>query len=1514
MSNKNDSCVINPMATNNNGESIPSPLFEDLKQLCKGDENKARDIWSRIDNDANRKQIASLPPELVEYYPNTNEYSLFMYMMVSDASKEIDETDLKDFLTEKYKLTDLNAKSHEALDNAHEFLISRWSELFGLKINVSSDRSTVSYEIVQDNPTTNKLKNEILAQKELSDALRPVLDALGIPQYRVDEMAKLGREPSWFAYQQPLSIASILVKLMKYFENTNVSQSIPREVGLILKNIGVNNPLYNRIMNYIDSRYKEFVKQEELDKYTEEEAKTIAFCNLIALVLNGRTIYKHPQLENLIERYLYSISNIFINLKKYQIPNTPFESGVTLENLQTAVVTSFSKNGVTDLFNTNPEMKAKSLIDERIRRINKTIKDIVENTTRLISTVEKLESRSNINTDAIPIVDEEGNDIIDFRRDVLAGLDRLTFALKRNMESTDIIELRKSLNTSLEYLQGLLQYLSNEMESIATIDFKTSTINPAIAERLRDYKLACQYIESIIDTYRQLQSYEEDVLKSTPKDQLQSFKNRVIVTEDVKGVLDSAESLTTRFKDFYIKSMKSILIAELTPIFNEDKISDKDGNEFTLEEFIEHASNENIDDLGLDRWMSSMAMCSNGILSMIAQYKKRVQRVGVDMTDEMRNSILAAAENLRKSQHSKNTDFMFVRNKLGKITNEYIMDYDQKAFIEAREEYIKYLEETYPENYEKIREKLDEWDEANTEDRPDIDGKRHPSNTIYKNKDYEKLTDAQKAYWKTFMSIKGTLERQFPNIHFAISNAIIVRKDFGENLLSTSNIKGRVRRMWEDAFKFTSADIELYEEGNVDFKGNPIYLLPIYYSRLRTDETMDDVSKDTTSSLIQYANIMNRSAALSNVIAVLEGAEDILESFHSTNTPTVSFLDLLTGNQKTSGVEYVTSRAYSFAQKVIKRKEDRNDISLYRDWLRRQVYGKWSTKKKYKIVNTLANAYMKFTAIKTLALKLGTAIANNFQAFAQALPEAIGGNQFNVGNLGHALLTYVTHLIPLTRDNILRDIGSNVMKSKFNLFSRKLNIMQDFDSDIKDMDYRKNRFRRIMNDGILFVLMHMGEHMIQHQTAFATIYNKRNKLTTKEGNKINAYDAYDYIVEDGIPKLKLKEGLTFKYKGKIRKIVTLDEMLERRAIFIAENPNKPYTEKEVLKENEVSESFWCDHLSELILGSNQYMHGIYNKEDSNALTKYTVGTMFMMYRKYLYPSFKRRYGQRTYNAQLGRQTEGYYSTTTRVAKELAFLKSRKKYKYENLTEAEKNRISATLVGQKNHLGKLITVSNVDEEFNRLPKKAQVEIILGEKNITRAVINSLSEWEKGNIKTFLAEQFMFMLTAASNLLFIFSDDDDDNENSFWISELKYQLRRSQTEQAAMNVYTFIPSTIWTLTSLILRNTTDLELGKVDWMGSEFIKIVNEPIVGWSALSNTYGRGVNWYNYATLDLWKEPYQGNIKRYKNYSGLITGFKPKRLSKNEARLLNDFKFLDWQGQIDPQSIEQQSRYYFNM
>jgi hypothetical protein len=255
--------------------------------------------------------------------------------------------------------------------------------------------------------------------------------------------------------------------------------------------------------------------------------------------------------------------------------------------------------------------------------------------------------------------------------------------------------------------------------------------------------------------------------------------------------------------------------------------------------------------------------------------------------------------------------------------------------------------------------------------------------------------------------------------------------------------------------------------------------------------------------------------------------------------------------------------------------------------------------------------------------------------------------------------------------------------------------MQEFEEDVTGARYTRSRVRKLADSNTLYIMNNAGELWMQNRTALALA--NATKLKAAEGNPISLWDALQIVERDGVKKLEIIPGVT-KEDG---------SEFDSRDIIDFTNKAK---------------------------GINQRMHGIYNYEDRNAAQATAAGKMALMFRKWIVPNLRLKYGSLKYNYDLQDWEEGYWRTAGRFAQQL----------YRNVRQ-----------GQMNFL---------------------------------ATWRAMSPEEIANMKKALMESWLLLMcTLAFGLLSRINkahdDDDDSFVNSWAFQQLKYQARRLKAEIGA-----------------------------------------------------------------------------------------------------------------------------------
>lgn len=751
-----------------------------------------------------------------------------------------------------------------------------------------------------------------------------------------------------------------------------------------------------------------------------------------------------------------------------------------------------------------------------------------------------------------------------------------------------------------EEIQGISNFISSGISQLKYLSKKLSDVintNADLPEKfkvLRDIRNYSYSYASLINDIREAMSDDK------------RFENNRY-SDKTKNSLDKFAGLINEINVEYNKVALPIFIEFITPFVGEEAlkvpVGKLKGKDYKLADILTYAEQ----DIGfLDRWLNSMANASNYTLRLFDSASKVQHNKARLKTVNDQREIVHIAQVLEE-KGIKDAKWMFEKDSKGNLTGNYIDRLNWGQFNINRKEFEEQLNKDYPDpnigdNARTIREKREAWVADNTEV---IDGLKIPKMIRYKNDAYSRLSAPQREYYDAFMRMKKGYDDMIPPGYTSGTNAIQIRKDLVERIKSSDKLSKTLAESIKSAFLVREDDVDFGTRPNVqDFEGREVQRLPIYYTSRLKDP--NELSIDTTSTLIAYADMANTFDAMNEVIDALEVGRDLVRDMKV---------------QQTSGGKPIVETFKSFGRdienKLVKRGAETRMVQRLDDFFEMQIYGKyiadegtlWGTKiSKAKMADNINQ----ITALNTMALNSILSISNVETARAMFRIEAAAGEFFNFRDLVVADKTYTSAL-----PSFLGQMGSRVKTNKLYLWNELFDVLQEFDKDVRDYQYdRKTWFSRMFSTNSLFFGTNAGEHWIQTRTSLAI--SNREKMKSPTGKLVTLYDAMEVVyINPSRPsqgaKLQVKKGYT-------------------------KQDGSQFTNEDTIR------------LTRRIAGLNQRMNGVYNKQDRNALQKLALGRMAMMFRKWMPVSVVRRFQKAEYNNDLDSWAEGYYNTMWRFVK------------------------------------------------------------------------------------------------------------------------------------------------------------------------------------------------------------------------------------------------------------------------
>ncbi len=463
---------------------------------------------------------------------------------------------------------------------------------------------------------------------------------------------------------------------------------------------------------------------------------------------------------------------------------------------------------------------------------------------------------------------------------------------------------------------------------------------------------------------------------------------------------------------------------------------------------------------------------------------------------------------------------------------------------------------------------------------------------------YNKLSKDQKEYLNFLYNTKLEQEKGLPK-RFRTGDLLPqYRKDLLERI---KNDPKNVGSTVLDLFRARTDDTDF---GIKNELGDKVNFLPIY-GTTKLDK-VEDLSLDVTSTLLLHSMFIIEYKEMSKVIDALEMMKDLAGNRTVVKSTKVDINDLKNLTVAQVKQKYDTVQAKSS-----------HNFKWIEDFFKMQFYGQMKkdtelsksgnfkipgTDMEFNWVKTL-DTFGRYVGLNSLGGNIFSGINNLVLGRLMTNIEGIVGDYYNLKHLYSADKELANPLL-------LDDVGRKIPTHKAHIWARYRNVMQQYESDVYNINAdRKTKAGQIIDSSLPYMLASSGEFLIQMRSSIALA--KSINLKDKAGNKINFYNAFDIVNN----KMILKKGLTVDGKNKI---------------FGVNRQGTEVTEADVKYFERVQDRI------------NNKLHGVYNNVDKNTLQQFALGRLAIMFRKFLTPTLRRKFGKAKFNEDMGETEEGYY--------------------------------------------------------------------------------------------------------------------------------------------------------------------------------------------------------------------------------------------------------------------------------
>lgn len=877
-----------------------------------------------------------------------------------------------------------------------------------------------------------------------------------------------------------------------------------------------------------------------------------------------------------------------------------------------------------------------------------------------------------------------GEDTTGAKKEGIAEQERLLSILtKAHRDGTD-------LNGITEYFKNV-QDLSSNFEDIVAkqrLSLMTTKDNDYILKQAGTIKSMGNFAYSQLNIIDTLVDNLRDIRKENPE-----------LSDVVEEALAISTEVRTRFqllKSDFIDLSKIIVGKFLLP--------------FSMGASLTHIekvlSEPTVDLSGKNKWLDNMQESGDEFLALIDVALKNYYNDANKETLEFEKDILELKQKLEDAG-IKSMDFMIKDG-----SHYFLTEHDIAGFYKKRDEFAKTLPDPEgniiiersnankwikfyskntvskihsPDKYfalmaeksAELGDKFDLWKELNTIRNPRTGDEVIPINV---DPAYTKMMSnplKAEAYY-TVLQQKQNLERTFPKNKKHLRRLPQIRKDFIERVKA-----GDYNRMFQEVkegLQIKEDDTEYGEDyGLKDEAGNIVRFIPIYF--INKLNNVQDLSTDVASSMIAYAYSSIKRDKLSLIVDVLELGKEVMKERGVLQTSNRG--KIIKSIKKFAGVRIEENQKEVGPGNVYDRLER---------YLNMFVYGE--LKKKGTIIPILnidsekaVDALGRYTGLRTLAGNTYAMLANAGVGETLAALESVHKKFFDGNSYRNGQKLYHKHL-----PAFIGNIGKRMDDSKLGLWSEYMDAMNNFDERIYSINAeRKTRLGQLANTSALFFTSKIPEHKL-HNTISLTVASEF-KYDPKKGRFVfrnEFYREHTEALDSTAIKLKAlraeeakelselkkdernsrRKEIALKYKQKADKILSLRD----------KTPSQKLTQKEAKKKLDAQwdsmTNYWDAHEvknNRLTLKSeyqnadsntdrnrfinrqhsvNDSIQGMYSKLNKNALQYTSWGRLGMMYRKWLIPSFNRRFAKKHRNFEKEMDVEGYYRSSGRLAVEL----------------------------------------------------------------------------------------------------------------------------------------------------------------------------------------------------------------------------------------------------------------------
>lgn len=627
-----------------------------------------------------------------------------------------------------------------------------------------------------------------------------------------------------------------------------------------------------------------------------------------------------------------------------------------------------------------------------------------------------------------------------------------------------------------------------------------------------------------------------------------------------------------------------------------------------------------------------------------------------------------------------------------------------------------------------------------------------------------------------------------------------------------------------------------------DRDGEPIRILPFSFVRKLNQKKLEDESNAQTKEELEAIRKRNEELRKENeeahAAAIQQDLRKVIPIFirsamqhkfkQSVQFELHRVYDSLLENHRiveTKNGAFIIDKAKKLAGKANIRTERKLSNSRildhYKNWLAQIFYDEFEHDEgKFTVA---ARVLQNYTSFKNMALNPYSAVNNTVYGVLMSRMEAAGGEFYSNSDWNWSGKEYAKGMLSYLSD----DYESTDYGSKASAFIQEFPIMMDYretgitEADAKYGNAALNKTAWLYSK--VFFMQHVSEHMLQNRILL-TMANSHRIVNGKiisyadfERSELATTDPYNKTESENKAIIESNKAKKKELKAAWEKYTKLYDAFDFEL-------NERGRGRLKLKDDAGVTDVELADFQARVLGVNQRLHGIYNREDAGVIQRYALGRLAMQFRKWMRPGFTKRYGKDVGNFL----ASGYWNERRAIFEEGTYVTAAKflRQPFLNWQGSMAERKEA---GEQ--LNAVMAFGNLLRDYGRFLTNIRVHW------------HSLNDNEKANIRQIMFEWAAFSFAVLAASLYMGMKDDDEEKG------LGYYFVAQQLDRSILELSTYTP----------------LAIGfgvEKPWIGgglfNEYNKIVKSPFAAVGTLEKIFLLGAQLVAYPFLDEEERVYQ--------------------------------------------------------